>query len=185
MRPNLLARQHAERFDQLESNAAPGPGEGHRRQPDERCEQALDAIVEPGREARFDPLSFRSIEMVIGHQIEAWAQHVVAGGEARDGGAVPPDAAVRPKLEGVVRGLRQSAGAAGDRPAEDAVDRRPNRPAFGDAVRLGDEAEAPKAADIVAFDVQLAGPVDRRQQLVAVLQPAHQQRRSAVDEALG
>ena len=134
------------------------------------------------------PLPLRAVEELAVQHLHARSQRAGAAPQPGDRHAVPDQRAVVAEREGGVgRGLHH-----GDA-ARHLLAQRPPCGTQHEALlvalggRVGKEAETVDAADGVALDDDLAAAGDRRQQFLGLarLQPAHQMRGAAIDEAAG
>ncbi len=118
--------------------------------------------------------------MLVGDERHDRRERGGAGNQARDDGAVPPDASVFAEREGLVVGLAELA-RAGEELAFEAADRGGAQGAAVDAfgARIGREAEAVELADRLAADDDAAGIVELEVRRLVLAQVLHQHRGGA------
>ena len=184
---HLLALQHAERFDQLERDAARHAGHviggGEREQ---RRQQLLDMRLEPEIEPRLHQLARRSGQMLVGDDAHARAQHVVAGDQLADHVAGPAQGAVARQHDLIVRRLRQLGGARLDLSRQRLLRGGVERLGLGaSGGRVRREHEPVEPADHMALDRYFASLSDFGFQHRVLSQPPHQHAGAAVHEAFG
>ena len=184
---DLAARQHAERLDEAEGDAA-----GHAAQAlvvaerDQRREMLGDAAVEPVAEPALHLLGDGGLGVVVDEGLHLRAERVGAGDELADRVLAPHQPALLGDVDlgvgGVVEPVRQQR------------QRRRQRGEAGGAQRAGligvgggveAEAETLETADELVVDRDLAGFGHGGHQALPLLQAPHQNRGAAVDEPLG
>ena len=185
---HLLALQHAERFDQLEGDAARHAGDvfggGQREQ---RRQQFLDMGLEPEVEPGLHQFARRTGQMFVGENAHARPQGVVAGGQLADQFAGPAQRAVIGQHDLLVRRLRQFGGARLDLAGQHFLRGGVERLGFG-AGRgrgVGRKHEAVEPANHMAFDRYFTGFSDFSFKHRVLSQPPHQHAGAAVHEAFG
>ena len=153
------ALQHAERFGELERDAARDAGDVFRAgQRQQRPEQLLDVRLDPEVEPRLHGVARRAGEMLVRENAHARAQHVVARRELADRLAEPADAAVGREHELLVAGMGELCGARVDLAGERLLRGGAQRLAFRTRGRgIGCELEAREPPDRVALDDHFAG----------------------------
>ena len=162
-------------------------GPRHRLGREQRREVGADFAVEPGLQPRPQPLARGAVEELAVEHLHPRPQRVAARRSRAIGDTVPVHAGDRRSARRHRGGGFQHArrGAASPRASARRAARSTSFFSSPTGERVGDEAEAFDVADIVALDDDLAAPGDGGEQFLALvrLEPAHQLRGAAIDEA--
>ena len=181
------AIQHAERFGDLEGDAAPRAFEPVALfEVGQRAEPLGHELGEPGVEPGLHLVQRRARQLLVGQHLNARFEQLVAARQLADDLAEPAHGPVIGEREGVVDGLMHALGAGLDLARQSLLRRgvqRLGRLARG--LRVRREAESLQLADMLTFDRHLSGGGDLSIEHLFLSQATQQHARPAIDEPLG
>ena len=183
---NLRALQHAQRFDQLERDAAGDAGDVFGLgKPEQRAQQLFDMRLQPQIEPRLHGLARRAGEAIVGNDAQPRMQRVVGGDEFGHRIAGPADGAVGGQHELIVGRCGKLFGARVDLAGEHLL--RGGLQRFGVGAgfrRIWCKGKSIEAADHMALHDHFAGLANFRIQNTVLPQAAHQYTGTAINETL-